>query len=68
MLGLQFISKSGPALATGATVSTITVVEEVAVQPLVVFVAIKLYVVVTSGFAVGFDAVVEFNPVAGDHE
>ena len=68
MLGLQFISKSGPALATGATVSTVTVVEEVAVQPLEVFVAIKLYVVVTSGFAVGLAAVVEFKPVAGDHK
>ena len=35
-------------------------------QPLAVFVAVTVYVVVTAGFAVGFDTVDEVKPVVGD--
>jgi hypothetical protein len=38
------------------------------VQPLEVLVAVKVYVVVVEGFAVGFETVDDDKPVVGDQE
>ena len=58
--------KSAPALATGKAVFTVTVTKSVLLQPLVGFVAIKVYGVVTVGVAKGEATFVADKPVAGD--
>ena len=57
--------KSVPAKAEGATVLTVTTTLSLAVHPSAVFVAVKTYVVVVDGLAVGLEAFGSFNPVAG---
>ena len=58
--------KSCPAEANGIVVFTVISNWSVAVQPLAVFVAVSVYVVVAVGLAVGFDTVDEVKPVTGD--
>ena len=65
MLVLQVLVNGVPALAAGTSISTVTVTLSVAVQPLVGFVAVKVYVVVTIGLA-SVDAAVELvSPLVG---
>ena len=65
---MQFFVKSAPAFGVGTLRSTVTVTFDVELQPLVEFVVVNEYVVVTVGLAVGLDTDVELNPVAGLHE
>ena len=56
-----------PALAAGRGFNvTLTVFD--LLQPVVVIVSVSVQVVVSVGLAVGFETVVELNPVAGDQE
>ena len=64
-LVLHVLVNGVPALASGTSISTVTVTSSVAVHPLVGFVAVKVYVVVTIGLA-GVDAAVELvSPLVG---
>jgi hypothetical protein len=60
--------KSSPALAIGRVLFTETMMSSEAVQPVVGFVAVSVYVVVAVGAAVGFETVGLLNPVVGDQE
>jgi hypothetical protein len=55
-------------LTVGNAAFTVTTTASVAVQPLDVFVAVNVYVVVTLGFAIGFEIVADDKPVEGDQE
>jgi hypothetical protein len=59
---------SGPALARGTVRFTVTTTWSVDVHPLAVFVAVKVYVVVAVGLAVGFAILAADSPVVGVQE
>ena len=67
-LRVQVLVKSAPALAVGMVRLTVTITWSVAVHPLEVFVAVKVYVVVAVGLAVGLAADEELKSLVGDQE
>ena len=65
---LHFIVKSAPAFAIGSALLTVTVIKSVPKHPFVGLVAVKVYGVVTFGFANGAEILLGVNPVDGFHE
>ena len=64
----QVLFLSGPALADGYVKLTVTVTDEELVHPVIGFVAVKLYVVVTLGSANGFDELARVKSFVGLQE